>query len=261
MNPVRVIPRLDIKGENLVKGIRLEGLRIVGKPHDFARRYYEAGADELLFMDIYASLLGRDQFLDLIQRTARDVFVPLTVGGGIRTITDVVQVLRAGADKVALNTAAIQRPGFLTEIAERFGAQCVVLSIEAKRRAPGQWEALTSNGREPTGVDVLKWAGEAEALGVGEILVTSVDMEGTRKGYDVELVAEIRRRVKVPVIASGGAGSAMHMIDVARSADVDAVSAAWMLHYNLATLPGIKAAIAEAGIPVRRIGATEASMA
>jgi len=252
VNPIRIIPRLDIKGENLVKGIRLEGLRVVGKPDGFARRYYEQGADELLFIDIYASLLGRDQFLDLIMRTARDVFIPITVGGGIRTVDDIVNILRAGGDKVAINTGAIGRPEFLREAAERFGSQCIVLGIEAKRRGPGRWEALTDNGRETTGVDVLNWVERAQSLGAGEILVTSVDQEGTRKGYDVELLAEVRRRVTIPVIASGGAGTPEHVLACAREADVDAASAAWIFHYDALPLPALKKRLAEAGLPVRQ---------
>ena len=259
MNPIRIIPRLDVKGENLVKGVRLEGLRVLGKPEPFARRYYELGADELLFIDVYASLLQRDQFLDLIMRTARDVFVPITVGGGVRTIEDIVRILRAGGDKVAINTAAVARPEFVAEAARRFGSQCIVLGIEAKHRGPGKWEALTDNGRETTGVDVLEWAVRAEALGAGEILVTSVDREGTRKGYDIELLDAIRRRVRVPVIASGGAGSADHVADCVRRADVDAVSAAWILHHGVVALDALKRQIATLGVAVRPAPARSAA--
>jgi imidazole glycerol-phosphate synthase subunit HisF len=251
MSGVRIIPRLDIKGLNLVKGIRLEGLRILGEPATFARRYYADGADELLFMDVYASLLGRDQLLDLVRATTTEVFIPLTVGGGIRSVGDIVDVLRAGADKVAINTAAVLRPTLISEAAQRFGSQCVVISIEAKQRAPGRWEALTDNGREPTGLDVLEWACRAEALGAGEILLTSVDKEGTRKGYDLELLSEVRRRVRVPVIASGGAGSSRDLVAAVSVADVDAVSLGWVLHHGLSTIPLLKSDLSRAGIGVR----------
>ena len=180
----RLIARLDIKGSNVIKGIHLEGLRIVGQPGPMARRYYDEGVDEIIYMDTVASLYGRNNILPVVEDAARDIFVPLTVGGGIRTIDDIVAALRAGADKVAINTAAIARPDFLREAAETFGTQCIVLSVEAKRRSEERWEVLTDNGRERTGVDVLKWVAEAEQLGAGEILVTSVDAEGTRRGFD-----------------------------------------------------------------------------
>ena len=205
MIPTRLIARLDIKGPNVVKGVRLEGLRVVGKPDVLAGRYYEQGADEILFVDIVASLYGRNNILGVVERVAREVFIPMTVGGGIRTIEDISAALRVGADKVAINTAGVRRPVLLREAAERFGSQCIVLNLEAKRRGPGQWEALTDNGRETTGRDALAWVEEAQSLGVGEVLVTSVDQEGTRKGFDLDLIAEVRRRVRVPVIACGGA--------------------------------------------------------
>jgi cyclase len=253
MRTVRVIPRLDIKSMNLVKGIRLEGLRIVGDPGVFARRYYDQGADELLFIDVYASLLGRDQFLDLIKATTRNVFIPLTVGGGIRSVEDIVDVLRAGADKVAINTAAIRRPEFISEASRRFGSQCIVASIEAKFRGPGRWEALTDNGREITGLDVLDWAKRVEALGAGEILLTSVDREGTRKGYDRDLLSLIRSSVRIPVIASGGAGSEADIVKAVVETDVDAISAGWILHFQLTQISKIKAALEAAGTAVRPV--------
>jgi cyclase len=204
--PVRVIARLDVKGPNVIKGIHLEGLRVIGSPGALARRYYAEGADEILYMDVAASLYGRNNILSVVEETAGEIFIPMTVGGGIRSIDDIVAALRSGADKVAVNTAALARPEFLREAAQAFGRQCIVLSVEAKRRGPGQWEALTDNGREITGVDVLDWVVEAERLGVGEILLTSVDREGTRRGFDMELVTAVRERVEVPVIACGGAG-------------------------------------------------------
>lgn len=249
--PVRLIPRLDIKGENVVKGVRLEGLRIVGKPDDFARRYYYQGADEILFIDIVASLYGRNNILGVVEAAAREIFVPLTVGGGLRSIEDIERALRAGADKVAINTAGLRRPVFLSEAAERFGSQCVVLNVEAKRRGKGIWEPLTDNGRETTGRDALAWIDEALSLGVGEILITSVDQEGTRNGFDLELIAEVRKRASVPVIACGGAGSSADVVDCFLRTDADAVACATILHYGSHTLATLKAEVARAGIAVR----------
>lgn len=247
----RVIPRLDIKGPNVVKGIHLEGLRVVGDPAELARRYYEQGADELLYMDIVASLYGRNNLLDIVEKAAQAIFIPLTVGGGVRSLDDVRKLLRAGADKVALNTAAVKRPELLTEAARSFGSQCVVLSIEAKRRGPGQWEALTDNGREKTGLDAVAWAARAAELGAGEILVTSVDQEGTGKGYDLELVRAVATSVPVPVIAAGGAGSPAHAVEAAVRGRADAVSLAALLHYGRSSIPEMKAALVAGGVAVR----------
>lgn len=251
MAGVRVIPRLDIKGPNLVKGIHLEGLRIIGRPEDFARRYSAEGADELIYVDIVASLYQRNSLLDIVERTAAEVFVPLTVGGGIRSTDDVAKLLRAGADKVAINTAAIARPAFITEAARMFGSQCVVLSVEAKRQSSGQWEAFTDNGRERTGRDAVAWALEGASLGAGEILVTSVDQEGTGRGYDLDLVRAIATRVTVPVIACGGAGSPADVVEVVRSGRADAVALAKILHYGTSDIRSVKAALADAGVEVR----------
>ena len=185
--PVRVIPRLDIKGPNLVKGIHLEGLRVLGRPEQFAQFYYEHGADELIYMDVVASLYGRSSLGAIIEATAKRVFVPLTVGGGIRTVDDIQAVLRLGADKVAINTAAVRNPDFVRDAARRFGSSTIVVSIEAMRRGPGVYEAYTDNGREKTGVDAIEWATRAVELGAGELLVTSMDRDGTRQGFDLEL--------------------------------------------------------------------------
>ena len=250
--PVRISPRLDIKGENVVKGVRLEGLRVVGKPDEFARRYYEQGADEILFIDIVASLYGRNNILDTVSRAARQLFVPLTVGGGLRSLDDIAGALGAGADKVAINTAGLRRPAFFAEAAERFGSQCIVLNLEAKRRGPGQWEALTDNGRETTGRDALAWVEEALSLGVGEILVTSVDQEGTRKGFDLDLIGEVRKRAKVPVIACGGAGGPEHVAECFLKTDADAAACAAILHYGVTTLPALKEHLAGKGLAVRQ---------
>jgi cyclase len=249
---VRVIPRLDIKGPNLVKGVHLEGLRILGKPEEFATKYSAEGADELIYIDIVASLYQRNSLLDIVERTAAEIFVPLTVGGGVRTTDDIASLLRAGADKVAVNTAAVARPGFITEAARMFGSQCVVLSIEAKRQGPKLWEAYTDNGRERTGRDVLAWASEGVRLGAGEILVTSVDQEGTGRGYDLELVNAIATEVPVPVIACGGAGSPQDVVDAVRLGKADAVAVARILHYDQFKISEIKTALDHAGFEVRR---------
>jgi cyclase len=229
---VRIIPRLDIKGPNLVKGVHLEGLRVLGKPERFARYYYEQGSDELLYMDVVASLYQRNSLLDIISRTAREIFIPLTVGGGLRTIEDIRMALRAGADKVSLNTAAINRPELVQEAAHQFGSSTIVISIEAIRKPDGSYEAYTDNGRESTGVDALKWAVRAAELGAGELLVTSIDREGTGKGFDLELTRKIAESVPIPVIACGGAGQVSHVYDVAEAGKADAVCLASVLHYN-----------------------------
>ncbi len=251
MRNARLIARLDVKGANLIKGIHLEGLRIIGDPQEYARRYYEAGADELIYIDIVASLYGRNNLSDIVSRTARDVFVPMTVGGGLRSVDDVRGMLRAGADKVAINTAAIRRPALVTEVARTFGSQCMVLGIEAKRVGPGKWEAFTDNGREYTGVDVIEWCRRGQELGAGEILLTSVDQEGTRKGFDFELIEAVGEVVSIPVIASGGMGSVEHMVQ-AYARGADAIAVADMLHYNRATVGDIRAAATVASMGVRQ---------
>jgi len=250
MAGLRIIPRLDIKGPNLIKGIRLEGLRIVGDPHEFALWYYEQGADELVFMDIVASLYQRNSLSDIIRRAANRVYIPITVGGGIRSLDDVHNTLRSGADKVAINTAAIARPELIGEVARRFGSQCMVLSVEAKRTGRGCWEAYTDNGREHTGLDVLDWVSQAVDRGAGEILLTSVDQEGTRKGLDIELLRAVNDRVNVPVIASGGFGDP---VDLKRASDVgtSGVAIADVLHWGPMTVPDIKQQAVGLGVEVR----------
>ncbi len=248
---IRIIPRLDIKGENVIKGVHLEGLKVVGKPGELARRYYDDGADEIVYMDVVASLYGRNNILEKVEEAAGAIFVPLTVGGGIRSVKDIVAALRSGADKVALNTAATAAPDFLAEASRAFGSQCIVLSVEAKRRGEGQWEALTDNGRERTGLDVLDWVARAEALGVGEILLTSVDREGTQKGFDVALARAVRARVSVPVIVCGGAGTPDDVAALINDADCDAVCIASLFHYDIAPIPALKAAMTERGVTVR----------
>ena len=251
MIPARIVARLDIKGPNVVKGIHLEGLRVVGTPGVLAKKYYDEGADEILFMDVVASLYGRNNILSVVEEAARQIFVPLTVGGGIRSVEDITAALRAGADKVAINTAALARPEFLREASKALGSQCIILSVEAKRRAPGKWEALTDNGRETTGIDVLDWVVEAERLGAGEILVTSVDQEGTRKGFDSTLIAEVHQRVKIPVIACGGAGCAEDVSALIEPNAADAVCCASIFHYDLCPIPELKSAVDAAGCAVR----------
>lgn len=253
MGTVRIIARLDIKGEHLIKGIQMEGLRKLGNPNHFARRYYEAGIDEIIYMDCVASLYGRAAMLDTLRRTTEDVFIPITAGGGIRSIEDVQQTLRAGADKVAVNTAAIRRPELLREIAEQFGSQCLVLSIEAKRTDAGSWEAYLDSGRERTGVDALEWAAQGSALGAGEILLTSVDRDGSRKGFDVELVSRVTASVPVPVIASGGLGEPAHLDEVVRKGDADAVAVGSVLHYGTLSVADIRSYAEKKGIAVRRV--------
>jgi cyclase len=250
MRHLRIIARLDIKGPNLIKGIQLEGLRVVGDPHEHALRYYEQGADELLFIDIVASLYQRNNLSDIIKRAADRVYVPITVGGGIRSLDDVSTMMHSGADKVAINTAAIARPALLGEVARRYGSQCMVLGVEAKRVAPGKWEAYTDNGRERTGRDVVDWVREAVSRGVGEILLTSVDQEGTRKGFDIPLVQQVCDAVSVPVTASGGFGKPEDIAAVAATG-VSAIAVADALHWKRMTLPEIKQHAIAAGLDIR----------
>lgn len=252
MPHTRIIARLDIKAPNLIKGIRLEGLRKLGDPNEFARRYYEMGIDELLYMDCVASLYERNSLTDVVRYTAQNIFIPFTVGGGLRTLDDIEAVLRAGADKIAINTAALRRPQLISEAARRFGAQCIVLSIEAKRRGNGSgWEAYTDNGREHSGRDVVDWAKQAVALGAGEVLLTSVDREGTRKGMDNELIAAVSNELSVPVIASGGVGSTAHMLAGIQHGS-DAIAVADLLHYQRISLAEVHQELREAGLSIRK---------
>ncbi|SFZ78883.1 imidazole glycerol phosphate synthase subunit HisF [Chitinimonas taiwanensis] len=252
MSNLRIIPRLDIKGPNLIKGVRLEGLRVIGDPQQHAIRYYEAGADELIYMDIVASLYGRNNLSDIVKKAARDVFVPITVGGGIRSVDDARDILRSGADKVAINTAAVRHPELIRDVSRRFGSQAMVLSIEAKEVAHGRWEAYTDNGRERTGLDVLEWVMRGVELGAGEVLVTSVDREGTRQGYDLDLVRAISAAVPVPVVASGGMGTVSHFVQAAQVGRADAIAMADVLHFGRLSVGDIRAAALDAGLPVRK---------
>ena len=231
---IRIIPRLDIKGPNLVKGIHLEGLRVLGKPEQFAQYYYESGADELLYMDVVASLYNRNSLHDIISRTAKEIFIPITVGGGLRTIDDITSVLRAGADKVSINTAALNKPEIIREAARKFGSSTILVSIEAIRQPDGRYLAYTDNGREFTGVEVLEWTKRVERLGAGEILLTSVDREGTGKGYDIELTKMVCDAVSIPVISCGGCGSLEDIKQAIMNGHADAVSLSSVLHYEYA---------------------------
>lgn len=236
---VRLISRLDIKGENLIKGIHLEGLRVIGSPYEHAVRYYKQGADELILMDTVASLYGRNNIADIIKKITQDIFIPITVGGGIRSLENAVEMLRSGADKVAINTAIVKNITLIKEIVRNLGSQCLVLSIEAKKKKENKWEVYIDNGREPTGIDVIEWVKKCINLGVGEILITSIDNEGTNKGFDVELIQAVTDISSVPVIASGGMGKLEHATDAFR-ANCDAIAFAGILHYNKRTIKEIR---------------------
>lgn len=238
----RIIARLDIKNGVVIKGIHLEGQRRIGDPVDLARKYYEQGVDEILLMDSVASLYGRSNLFHLVEEACRSVFVPITMGGGIRTLDDVERALASGADKVAVNTALVQHPDFVEKIADIYGSQCLVGSIEAFRKTD-RWEVFVNNGREPTGKDVIEWARELEMRGVGELLVTSVDQEGTKSGFDVELYRQLEASVQVPVIACGGAGKLQHLVDLESKVETQGVAIASMLHYSIASLEDIKACL------------------
>ena len=252
MRNIRLIARLDIKGLNLIKGIHMEGLRVIGVPSEYALRYYMQGVDEIIYMDCVASLYGRNHLGNIIKSAAKDIYVPITVGGGIRSVDDAFEILRDGADKVAVNTAAVAKPKLITEIASRFGSQCMVLSIEAKQVGAEQWEVYSDNGRERTGLDVVDWAKRGVIMGAGEILLTSVDREGTRKGFDIALIKAVTSEVSVPVIASGGMGKPEDLIEVVCDGGADAVAMADILHYKRAEIGEIRAIAEAAGLGVRQ---------
>ena len=231
MKTIRIIPRLDIKGPNLVKGIHLEGLRVLGKPSDFAKYYYESGADELLLMDVVASLYERNSLHDIITETAKNNFIPITVGGGIRNVNDIKKILRAGADKVCLNTAAIKNPEFIRQASREFGSSTIVVAIEAIK-SNGKYLAYTDNGREYTGLDVFDWAQKIAELGAGELAITSVDKEGTGNDFDTELISKINKLVTIPVIAHGGAGKQEDVVNLIKSSPLSAVMISSIFHYD-----------------------------
>lgn len=232
MSTIRLIPRLDIKGANLVKGIHLEGLRVLGKPEEFAKMYYKEGADELYFQDVVASLYQRNSLLDIVSKVAKDIFIPLTVGGGIRTINDIEKVLRAGADKISINTAAIERPEFINESVYKYGSSTISVSVEVIKQSDGTYLAYTDNGREYTGVDAVKWAQEIQNRGAGEIIVTSIDNEGTGLGFDIPLLQKMRNVLNIPLVAHGGPGEIAHIIELFQKSRMDAICIASLLHYN-----------------------------
>jgi imidazole glycerol-phosphate synthase subunit HisF len=249
----RLIARLDVKGSNLIKSVNLEGLRIVGNPHEAALNYYKDGIDEILYIDCVASLYGRNSLSSIISDTVKDVFVPITVGGGIRSVEDAREILRHGADKIAINTAAVKNPQLIYNLAQEFGSQCVVLYIEAKRDVEGthNWRVFVENGRERTDLNVVEWASEGESLGAGEILLTSIDQEGTSKGFDIDLNARVASRVKIPVIASGGMGAINHIVELQQGSNVSAVAMADVLHYKKLTLSTIRHELKQSGVSVR----------
>jgi cyclase len=251
---VRVIPCLDVTAGRVVKGVRFVDLVDAGDPVELARRYDAEGADELTFLDITASVEGRETMLSVVARTAEQVFIPFTVGGGVRAVEDARRLLRAGADKVAFNTAALERPELIAEVAGELGAQCVVVAVDARRRRddPGSWEVCTHGGRRPTGVDALEWTVRAAELGAGEILLTSMDRDGTRDGYDLELVRRVAGAVAVPVVASGGVGTLQHLVDGAH-AGADAVLAASIFHRRVHTVGEAKRFMAANGVTVRPV--------
>jgi cyclase len=261
----RVVVCLDVKGGRVVKGVQFVALRDVGDPVALAEQYEREGADEIVFLDISASAEERSTLWDVARRTAERLFIPLTIGGGVRTADDVGRALRAGADKVSINTAAVERPEVLGESARRFGAQCVVASIDAKRvegfadDVNERWEVYVRGGRQPTGLDAVAWAADCVRHGAGEILLTSIDRDGARSGYDISLTRAVVQAVEVPVVASGGAGSASHVRDVFRDAAADAALVAGILHDGVTTVRAIKALLAGDGVPVRGIGAREAA--
>ena len=248
---LRLIARLDIKGANLIKGVQLEGLRVVGDPQIHAAKYYQDGADEIIYMDTVASLYGRNNLVEVVSRATEHVFVPITVGGGIRSVEDARTLLRAGADKIAINTAAVKEPKLISQLSDVWGSSTVVLSIEAKKIGEKKWEAYTDNGRERTGLDVAQWAETGAKMGAGEIFVTSVDQEGTKKGFDCELVESITRNVDIPVIASGGFGSPEHLGQLVDFANPTGVAIADSLHYNRHSFEQIRSFCLANGITTR----------
>ena len=252
MLKLRVIPCLDVRDGRVVKGVNFENLRDAGDPAEQARIYDRQGADEITFLDIAASVEGRGALLDAVRRTAEACFTPLTVGGGVRSLDDIRTLLLAGADKASINTAAIKDPSLVNRAAEKFGAQCIVVALDAKSVGPGKWELFTHGGRNPTGIDALEFAKEVADRGAGEILLTSMDRDGTKVGYDVELLRQVCSAVSVPVVASGGVGNLQHLVDGAR-AGASAVLAASIFHFGQHSVNDAKAALAAAGLPVRII--------
>lgn len=247
----RIIPCLDVKDGRVVKGVNFVNLRDAGDPVEIAKKYSDEGADEICFLDITASNEERKTMIDVVERTAAQVFVPLTVGGGVRTLDDVRQILLAGADKVSINTAAVKNPDFVKEAADKFGSQCIVVAIDARSVGDSKWEVFTHGGRNPTGIDAVEWAQKMEDYGAGEILLTSMDKDGTKSGYDLPLTKTISRNLRIPIIASGGAGNLEHLSDGVKLGEADAVLVASIFHYGEYTIKEAKEFLSANGIPVR----------
>ena len=247
----RIIPCLDVRDGRVVKGVNFVNIRDAGDPVELAKYYSDQGADEIVFLDITATSDARDTVADVVERTAAQVFVPLTVGGGIRTLEDFRRLLRAGADKISVNSAAVARPELISEAAERFGSQCVVLAVDGKARGDGTWEVVVAGGRKPTGIDLIEWVKKGEALGAGEILLTSMDADGTKAGFDLAMTKAVTDAVSIPVIASGGCGSLAHFAEVFEETNCDAALAASLFHFGELTVPQVKDYLRERNIPVR----------
>ena len=247
----RIIARLDIKGPNLIKGINLEGLRIIGNPNQFAYEYYKDGIDEIVYIDSVASLYGRNNLTEVIKKTVKNIYVPITVGGGVRSVEDARQILRFGADKIAVNTAAVKNPKLIQDLANEFGSQCIVSYIEAKKTSSATWQVYVENGRQPTDYEVKDWAIKCQSLGAGEILLTSIDKEGTGSGFDIDLNFEVSSSVDIPVIASGGMGTIEHILNLHENSNVSAVAMADVLHYKKLSIHDIRNQLSTQGINVR----------
>ena len=247
----RIIPCLDVRDGRVVKGVNFVNIRDAGDPVELAKYYSDQGADEIVFLDITATSDARDTVADVVERTAAQVFVPLTVGGGIRTLEDFRRLLRAGADKISVNSAAVARPELISEAAERFGSQCVVLAVDARSQGDGTWEVVVAGGRKPTGIDLIEWVKQGEALGAGEILLTSMDADGTKAGFDLSMTRAVTGTVSIPVIASGGCGSLAHFAEVFEETNCDAALAASLFHFGELTVPQVKDYLRERSIPVR----------
>jgi len=252
LHKIRIIARVDVKNEFVIKGVHLEGLRKVGNPNEMALNYYKNGIDEIIFMDAVAAYYDRNSLSELLQKACANIFVPITVGGGIRTIDDINIALKSGADKIAINTKAVQDPEFITQSSSLFGSQCIVSSIEAKTVGKNQWEVYTDNGREPTGIDVIEWSKRVEKLGAGEIMLTSIDKEGTKKGFDINLYQSVTNIVSIPIIASGGMGKSEDAVSLIKGANIDGIATASVLHYEIESIREIKNKMLKNHINVRR---------
>lgn len=251
---IRILARVDVKNDTVIKGINLEGLRVVGSPEDMSLKYYRDGIDGFIFMDPVASLYGRNHLTELVKKTAKSLFVPMTVGGGVRSLKDVESLLMSGADKVAINTQAIKKPNLISDVANRFGSQCMVLSIEAKNKGDGSWEAYYDNGREPSGLSVIDWAKRAEDLGAGEIMLTSIDKEGTRQGFETDLIKKVNESVTIPVIVSGGYGNPNHILSALESTNVSGFAIADAFHYDRISPSQLKNELNMQGVLIRARG-------